>query len=490
MSGDAHHEGDEQPSASETAETLAPEPGSHSWSLNPKAALMPTPEGLAFHVYGKTDVGLIREHNEDNFMIADLSHEKGPLEDEEEVSGFVSERGVAFAVCDGMGGAAAGEVASHMAVDALFETLRGDEPASDRDSFARRLVASVEEAGARIFLAAKKDRTRRGMGTTATVAGLIDKVLFIGQVGDSRCYILRNGRLSLVTKDQSLVNQLIEAGQLTEDEALAFEHSNIILQALGTTEQVAVDLTFVELRRGDRLLLCSDGLSGLITDEAIREEMACVGPLPQLADRLIDLSNAAGGHDNITCIVADFDGDALEPPEEGTVPFYQQYPLPRGKDERPASGPTLPHVVKSMVPRAMHGQRNRAAAPVPERAEPVSFSWKTAASVVALLGLAAAITIVSAGRRATPSTAAPPPPAYADAQVPVEVKVRAALDDGQLYVNGRNYGPLRVDEAILLRLTPGAYHFEARESDGTQVGKDVLVEPGLATEVVLIPPTD
>ena len=92
-------------------------------------------------------------------------------------------------------------------------------------------------------------------------------------------------------------------------------------------------------------------------------------------------------------------------------------------------------------------------------------------------------------RRASP-TDAPPPPAYAEAEIPVEVKVRAALDSGELYVNGRSYGPLRLDEAILLRLLPGSYHFEAREVDGTQVGKDVLVEPGLPTEVVLIPPTD
>jgi len=123
---------------------------------------------------------------------------------------------------------------------------------------------------------------------------------------------------------------------------------------------------------------------------------------------------------------------------------------------------------------------------------PVSFSWSTAASVLALLGLAAVITIVSAGRRGTPSTAAtaPPPPAYADAQIPVEVEVRAALDSGELYVNDRSYGPLRLDRAILLRLPPGSYHFEAREVDGTRVGKDVLVEPGRRTEVVLIPPTD
>ena len=277
------------------------------------------------------------------------------------------------------------------------------------------------------------------MGTTATVAGLIDEVLFVGQVGDSRCYVLRNGQMSLITKDQSLVNQLIEAGQLTEDEAEAFEHSNIILQALGTTERVAVDLTFVELRRGDRVLLCSDGLSGLVHDDAIREEMACVGPLSQLTDRLIELANAAGGHDNVTCLVADFDGDVLKPPEEGATPFYQQYPLPRG-GERHSGGPTLPTAVKSMVPRAM-------TAPRPERLSqpeaPTSFSWPAAATVLGLLGLAAAVTIIGAGRSSEAITAPPPPPAYADAQTPVEVRVRSSIEQGELYVNGRTYGPFR-----------------------------------------------
>ena len=492
MSGDAHRNGDDPSSPSEGSDTIAPAQGTESWSRAPRETAGPTPQGLHYILFGKTDVGLIREHNEDNLMIADLSAASGPLAGEEEVSGVVSDRGLGLAVCDGMGGAAAGEIASHMAVDTLFDMMRGEGAPEDRDSFARRLVDSIEEAGARIFLSAKKDRTRRGMGTTATVAGLVDKVLFVGQVGDSRCYIMRNGQLSLITKDQSLVNQLIEAGQLTEDEAEAFEHSNIILQALGTTQQVAVDLTFVELRRGDRVLLCSDGLCGLVHDDAIEEELACVGPLPQLADRLIDLANAAGGHDNVTCIVADFDGDALELPEEGAVPFYQQYPLPRGNDQRPVAGPTLPHVVKSMVPRAMPGQRPAARERVSDPPGAVSFSWSTAASVLALLGLAAVIAIVSVGRRANPPTAAtaPPPPAYVDAQIPVEVKVRAALDTGELYVNGRSYGPLRLDEAILLRLLPGSYHFEAREVDGTRVGKNVVVEPGVPRKVVLIPATD
>ncbi|MBW2405237.1 MAG: serine/threonine-protein phosphatase [Deltaproteobacteria bacterium] len=493
MSGDAHRNGDDPSGPDEGGETMAPAPGQQSWSRSSNVAAGPTPEGLHFTVFGKTDVGLIREHNEDNFMAADLGDASGPLPAEKLVSGVVSDRGLALAVCDGMGGAAAGEVASNMAVDTLFEMMRGESASDDRDSFARRLVDSIEEAGARIFLSAKRDRTRRGMGTTATVAGLVDKVLFVGQVGDSRCYIMRNGRLSLITKDQSLVNQLIEAGQLTEEEAEAFEHSNIILQALGTTQEVAVDLTFVELRQGDRVLLCSDGLCGLVHNDAIQEEMACVGPLPELVDRLIELANAAGGHDNVTCIVADFDGDALEPPEEGTVPFYQQYPLPRGHNQRAAAGPTLPHVVKSMVPRAMSGKRPAIGEKGSDPPSTVPVSWSTAASVLALLGLAAVITIVSVRRRATPTAATvPPPPAYVEAaaQIPVEVRVLAALDTGELYVNDRSYGPLRLNQAILLRLLPGSYHFEAREVDGTRVAKDVLVEPGVPTEVVLIPAAD
>ncbi len=491
MSGDAHRNGGDRSKRREGEDTLLPAGGKETWERVSDPSLKPRADGIVFTFYGKTEVGLVREHNEDNFMVGDLSVASGPLPGEQIITGSVSNRGIALAVCDGMGGAAAGEVASQMAVDTLFETLRGEAAPKDRDSFARRLVDSIEEAGSRIFRSAKKDRSRRGMGTTATVAGLIDKVFFIGQVGDSRCYILRDGRLTLITKDQSLVNQLIEAGQLTADEAEAFEHSNIILQALGTTEQVVVDLTFVELRRGDRILLCSDGLSGLVHDAAIEAEMARIRSLPKLVDSLIDLANAAGGHDNITCIVADFDGEALDPPEAGEVPFYQQYPLPRGKNERVVSGPTLPGVVKSMVPRAMAGTRGSIRELISDPPAQGSFSWTTVASVLGLLALAAVVTIVSAGRRATRTDLAePPPPAFANAEVPVEVEVRAAIDDGELYVNGRSYGPLRVDEAILLRLPPGAYHFEARELDGTQVGKDIMVEPGRRWEVELVPSVD
>ena len=133
----------------------------------------------------------------------------------------------------------------------MVEGLLEGQPLS-RDELARRLVRAIEAAGLRIFQEAKLDRTRRGMGTTVTAAALVDDHLFFAQVGDSRGYLLRQGNLVQLTRDQSLVNQLIEAGQLTEEEAETFEHNNIILQALGTADTVQVDLTFCELRKGDK----------------------------------------------------------------------------------------------------------------------------------------------------------------------------------------------------------------------------------------------
>ena len=182
---------------------------------------------ISLNVFGRTDVGQIREHNEDNFLVADLTKKTRNLT-ESERRPVVGERGVVLGVCDGMGGAAAGEVASQMAVDIIYERFVDSEPPSDHDSLARRLVRAVEAAGQRIFNEARMDRSRRGMGTTATIAALVDSRMFVAQVGDSRAYILRNGQMMQVTRDQSLVTQLIEAGQLTEEEAETFEHNNII----------------------------------------------------------------------------------------------------------------------------------------------------------------------------------------------------------------------------------------------------------------------
>src|SRR3954451_7713672 len=280
-------------------------------------------------LFARTDVGQVREHNEDNFLVADMTRRsRGLLEANRATA--IGPQGAVFAVCDGMGGAAAGEIASQLAVDIIYERLVDglNERPLKRDDLARRLVRAVEAAGLRIFHEAKADRSRRGMGTTVTAAALVDDVLFFAQVGDSRGYILRGDTLVQVTRDQSLVNQLIEAGQLTEEEAETFEHNNIILQALGTSDTVQVDLTYVDLRQGDTLLLCSDGLSGMVRFDDIRELMKSSAEPLDICKALTERANQAGGHDNITVIIVQFDGQGLQPlAPEGEPLKYRKYTL-------------------------------------------------------------------------------------------------------------------------------------------------------------------
>lgn len=294
-----------------------------------------TPLGIHLKLFGRTDVGQVREHNEDNFLLADLTNgTRGLREQDRQPS--VGRAGNVFGVCDGMGGAAAGEVASQLAVDILFERLSESDAAGSKDQLARNLVQAVEAAGLRIYAEARADRSRRGMGTTATVAALMSDCLFLAQVGDSRGYILRDTELVQVTRDQSLVNQLIEAGQLTEEEAETFEHNNIILQALGTAETVQVDLTYVELRQGDILLLCSDGLSGMIRDHEIRDVLQRIEDPLQACRELTDRANAAGGHDNITVVVVHFLGDGLQTVSPDDEPLaYRKYSLPPAEEQTP-----------------------------------------------------------------------------------------------------------------------------------------------------------
>ncbi|HMF44290.1 MAG TPA: protein phosphatase 2C domain-containing protein, partial [Polyangia bacterium] len=229
---------------------------------------MPPSPDISIEVFGKTDVGLVREHNEDNFLIADVTGGVRTAEPRAPFAFKLGDKGAALLVCDGMGGAAAGEVASQMAVDSIYDALASSEP-QQRDAFARLLRRAVQQANERIFIQSRDNQSERGMGTTCSVAALVDETLVVAQIGDSRCYILRDGKLAQVTKDQSLAWQLIEAGAMTADEAKAFEHANIILQALGVQERVEVVLSQVQLRKGDVALLCSDGLHGPVTDEEI-----------------------------------------------------------------------------------------------------------------------------------------------------------------------------------------------------------------------------
>jgi PPM family protein phosphatase len=287
------------------------------------------PAEVRVQLFARTDVGQVREHNEDNFLVADLSRRSRGLLEANRAT-VIGPQGAVFAVCDGMGGAAAGEIASQLAVDIIYERLvdgLGERPVK-RDDLARRLVRAVEAAGLRIFHEAKADRSRRGMGTTVTAAALVDEMLFFAQVGDSRGYILRGDTLVQLTRDQSLVNQLIEAGQLTEEEAETFEHNNIILQALGTSDTVQVDLTYAELRQGDILLLCSDGLSGMVRFEDIRETLRSGAEPLDICKALTERANQAGGHDNITVIIVQFDGATLKPVDvEGEPLKYRKYVL-------------------------------------------------------------------------------------------------------------------------------------------------------------------
>ncbi|WP_169928368.1 Stp1/IreP family PP2C-type Ser/Thr phosphatase [Labilithrix luteola] len=301
-----------------------------------------SPSGeVRVNLFARTDVGQVREHNEDNFLVADLTRRtRGLLEANRATA--VGPQGAVFAVCDGMGGAAAGEIASQLAVDIIYERLVDGlaERPIRRDELARRLVRAVETAGLRIFHEAKADRSRRGMGTTVTAAALVDEVLFFAQVGDSRGYVLRGDTLVQLTRDQSLVNQLIEAGQLTEEEAETFEHNNIILQALGTSDTVQVDLTYAELRRGDILLLCSDGLSGMVRFEEIREALRSGAEPLEICKALTERANNAGGHDNITVIIVRFDGTGLKPLEAETEPLkYRKYVLGDEGGEGGMAGP-------------------------------------------------------------------------------------------------------------------------------------------------------
>lgn len=397
----------------------------------PAATAAAEPGPVVLRIAGLTDVGRIREHNEDNLLIADLTNRKR-LSDERTMALEIGPRGLLFTVCDGMGGAAAGEVASQMAVDVIHGIVSEGTDPRDRDQFAQRLVGSIQEAGARIFLAAKSNRQQRGMGTTSTVAGVHGSTLFVGQVGDSRAYLLRGSRLRQITKDQSLVSKLIEAGQLTEAEAETYEHAHIILQALGTADTVSVDLSYVDARKGDVVMLCSDGLSGLATFDQIREAMATREDPLACCQRLIEMANEAGGHDNITVIVARFEGDVPDagPEDEGTA--YQPYVLlepaealvgahaatsmkvpdlpPPGSDVKhslsmPPDMPTTMRPVEPSEPRTeIDTETRRALGIEPQRNV---LGW-------VLVGLALGVLVLAAWLMLRPTPAEAPPPAPRD----------------------------------------------------------------------------
>src|SRR5919107_5904236 len=217
-------------------------------------------------VFGKTDLGRTREHNEDTFLVADLSTGNASLHPEVR-NHDIGPRGSLFIVADGMGGAAAGELASAMAADLIYRhmaTAWANDRTATAARFAYRMKEAVELANTQIYGYAREHPEVRGMGTTVTAAGMFGSDLYLAQIGDSRAYLVRGTEAIQLTKDQSLMQRLVDAGELTEDEAEQSERRNIILQALGPDPRVKVDLTHQPVRRGDTLILCSDGLSGVV----------------------------------------------------------------------------------------------------------------------------------------------------------------------------------------------------------------------------------
>jgi len=230
----------------------------------------------------RTDIGRVRTNNEDNLLVS------APL----------------FAVADGMGGHAAGEVASEIAVRTL-EQCNIAHPDADL------LRAAVVKANEAIIEGYHVGLGRPGMGTTLTAAVIEDDHLLIAQVGDSRAYLLRNGRLRQLTIDHSYVNELVAIGEITEEEAAVHPKRSIITRALGNDANTAPDLFEHELLVGDRLLLCSDGLSGMVGDRQIEAVLTRLVNPQDAADSLIAQARANGGSDNITAIVIDI--NALRP---------------------------------------------------------------------------------------------------------------------------------------------------------------------------------
>jgi serine/threonine protein phosphatase PrpC len=313
---------------------------------------------IQMEVFGKTDVGLIREHNEDNLLVADLGGglKESSLDHVAELP--LGDHGALFLVCDGMGGAAAGEVASQMAVDAIFDVMAEGEEHAARDAFARQLRRAVETANERIFQQSRDNQNERGMGTTCTAAALIDDTLMVAQIGDSRCYVLRNQVLGQVTKDQSLAWQLIEAGALTQEDAKAFEHANIILQALGVQDRVEVVMSQVGLRRGDTLLLCSDGLHGPVSDTEIRDILVGEADLKKAGEALLQKALERDGPDNVTIVLARFTGQGLaEPAVDERAEFVGYDPGPDPIPER-VGGDSGQSLLTTMEIRSPDGGRD------------------------------------------------------------------------------------------------------------------------------------
>jgi PPM family protein phosphatase len=243
---------------------------------------------------GATDVGRTRQHNEDAiYLPSDIR------------IGIVA---------DGMGGHASGEIASRIAVETVadyYQRTAHEQPLTwpykvDRDARAdvNRMITSIMLANLEIYERAQRDASCKGMGTTVVAVHFLDDTLVVGHVGDSRVYLLRDGKLSQLTEDHSLINDYIKMKRVTAEEAENWPHKNVIVRALGMKETVQVDIIKETPRLGDCYLLCSDGLSGMLSDPQIAHVLQSETDLDRAVDLLIAGANEEGGNDNISVVLA------------------------------------------------------------------------------------------------------------------------------------------------------------------------------------------
>jgi PPM family protein phosphatase len=238
---------------------------------------------VRLRVGARTDVGRVREGNEDGFVASE------PL----------------FAVADGMGGHQGGEVASKVALETLQKAADGTAD----------LAQVVQEANRAVFARASQDPALLGMGTTLTAVLVEDHRLHLAHVGDSRMYLARDGRLERITRDHTVVEGMVEQGRLTPEEAAIHPQRSILTRALGVEDDIQVDETDLDVRPGDRVLLCSDGLTGMVDEDEILRLLGEHQDPQAATDALVDAANRAGGQDNITAVILDVIGD-----DPGTAP--------------------------------------------------------------------------------------------------------------------------------------------------------------------------
>ena len=249
---------------------------------------------------GRTDVGVIRSGNEDSFRM-------------------IPDRGI-FVVADGMGGHAAGEVASEMAVRIVADEIHSLRGLNDQQ-VADRMRAAIRTANGQIFQRTLTEHDKRGMGTTVTALTLYSTRFLIGQVGDSRAYLLRDGKLSQLTKDHSYVQEQVDAGYLTPEQARTHPYSNVITRCVGANSDVMPDIYGGAVKARDVFLLASDGLTGMLEDYQLAELLSPDRMPEDEVDALVAEANRHGGLDNITAIIVRV--DSIDPPPEDDVTTQQ-----------------------------------------------------------------------------------------------------------------------------------------------------------------------